>query len=281
MKSKNRSTNIKRTFKRGLTLCGILSILLMLPAVFSTSSKAAGKYKTFDILSGSQKHTVNGSVIFANHVNTAEMDLGGMPIQCEYYKLRVIRNKISTVITSRAYGPYITNGQIIYYSQLSKRSTTCTIYRYNIKKNSREKMAAGELARCYDFSGKYLIYGFHIDASPNGLLLNDTRSINISTKKSHKLSPILDRYIFKKYIVGQYYVPVGADDAIYSYRINGTGKKKIGTGYMICQQNGRVYYRQKKGSGKITIYSCKPDGSDTRTENRSSIPDKYSDYINW
>lgn len=195
------------------------------------------------------------------------------------YHLIVKKNKKTKTITKKSNCNFLTDGKILYYVNRDKKLPDYqyknTIYKYNVATGKRTKIISGTDYAVTGCNGSYLYYGK--DEGPDGITLH---ALNLKTKKKKYMCAdvgeviVSDKYVATGTQAGDLY-----NYPIYTFKANGSKKKKVATGVrpLEIKNNKLYYYRVNINNWKVRIYKCSLNGKNKKavTGWLNKLPDKY------
>ncbi len=196
------------------------------------------------------------------------------------YSLKVKKNGSTTIIDQSSSGDFITNGTTLFYATVGKKlgeeKTLNTIWRYDIKNRTKKKVISGINYTVRQCSGNYLYCGRDNIADGINLYAYNLRT----AKKKHMADVVGSVACSKNRVITGTLSGDASNGPIYSFHLNGTGKKKIATGFFLKSNAKKIYYGRyslSDHSGKVRIYTCDWNGKNKKpvTKWLSRIPDKY------
>ncbi|MDO5155475.1 MAG: hypothetical protein Q4D51_05875 [Eubacteriales bacterium] len=194
------------------------------------------------------------------------------------YKIVMKKNGKNKVIAKNTTCAFATDGKTLYYVACGKKVDDYryqnTIYKYNIKTGKKSKVVSGTDYTILGCSGTYLYCG--TDLYAGGV---DLYAVHVKTKKKVYMRDCAGSvdYIDNRIVVS---TNTGAPGnyPIYSFKLNGTGKKKIADGGMIKTKGKLIYYFViDEKNWKFKIYTCSATGKNKKaiTGWIERIPDEY------
>lgn len=262
-----------------LNLVALLTIVLLTIISNPQISKAADKYVSNMAADTKQKV---GNVTFVSK----QYKVGSS----YYCKIIMKKDGKSKTIDKKTTAAFVTNGKVLYYVKEGKLVNDYgqhknTIYKYTIKTGKKEKIITGPEYTIRGCSGTYLYYG--TDNWADGV---DLYAINVKTKKKKHMVDTVGRvFISGSRVVTTMNSGAPEDYPIHSFKLNGTGKKKISDGNLLNVKNGKIYYYKTKLVNeknetivKYKVYRCSETGKSKKalTEWVSEVPEKYYDKVN-
>lgn len=199
-------------------------------------------------------------------------------------KIVMKKNGKESIIADNTDAAFVTNGKVLYYSKYEKMIDEelyrfqNTIYRYNIKSGKHTKIVTGADYTVCNCSGKYLYYG--TNNGPDGV---DLYAINLKTKKKRHMADGVGRVrISGKRVITDTCTGDEANLPIHSFKLDGSGKKKIADGMVMSVRNGKVIYYvcSEKKPGEHKVYQCTTEGKNKKalTGWVTDIPMEYMDW---
>lgn len=194
--------------------------------------------------------------------------------------LSMKKNGSTTIIDQSSSGDFITNGTTLFYATVGKKlgeeKTLNTIWRYDIKNRTKKKVISGINYTVRQCSGNYLYCGRDNIADGINLYAYNLRT----AKKKHMADVVGSVACSKNRVITGTLSGDASNGPIYSFHLNGTGKKKIATGFFLKSNAKKIYYGRyslSDHSGKVRIYTCDWNGKNKKpvTKWLSRIPDKY------
>lgn len=240
---------------KGYKILGWLFIIFAILSFQNSKAMAASKYVSNMATNTTVK--VSGVTFITKQYQSGE----------EYFQKIIMKNngKKKTIVT-HASSAYVTNGKILYYVKKGKRLSDWqyynTIYQYNILTGKSKKIISGRNYTVMGCSGQYLYYGK--DQEADGVQIN---ALNINTKKKkYVVNYIGNIFVYKKKVIAVANTGDFSDVPIYSFNLDGSGKKKIADGVFFKISNSKLYYYKVKYENKILYkkYSCALDGKKTK-----------------
>lgn len=204
----------------------------------------------------------------------------------DIYSAKIVmkKNGKKSTIAKNTDASFVTNGKVLYYSKHEKLldqelyQFENTIYRYNISSGKHTKIITGLDYTVRNCSGTYLYYG--TDNGPDGV---DLYALNIKTTKKKYMTDGVGRVrVSGKRVITSTNTGDAANLPIYSFKLDGSGKKKIADGGLLNVRNGKVYYFvcNEKIPGTYKAYKCTTKGKNKKalTGWVANIPTKYMDW---
>ena len=166
------------------------------------------------------------------------------------YCTLVVKKNNKKILTLKQVRPeFVTNGSLLYYSKVTKPypqteytdlNATCTtkLYRYSFSSKKQKLIMKGQGLVPLYCSGKYLHYA-------KTTYLGDYKvyARNLKTNKSKYMAQGIDRVMpCGDRIICTSFATDVSNNSVYSFKTNGTGKKKIATGFSVKVKKGYVYY---------------------------------------
>lgn len=194
------------------------------------------------------------------------------------YKIVMKKNGKSKTIAKNTTCAFTTNGKIVYYVARGKKtgdySYKNTIYKYTIKSGKKSKVVAGTDYTVKGCSGSYIYCGTDLNA--DGVKLY---AINVKTKKKTYMRDCAGGvYVAGKYVIASTNTGAPGNYPIYSYKLNGKGKKKIADGGVLKVEGNKVYYSiVDESCCKFKVYTCSPNGNNKKeiTGWLDTVPREY------
>lgn len=183
-----------------------------------------------------------------------------------YYKIIMKKNGKTKTIEKKMDTSFVTNGEILYYAKEGKKNedyeSMNTIYKYIVKTGKKEKIAAGINYTVCGCSGKYLYCGTN-----NGADGVDLYAVNVKTKKKKHMTDVVGGvYVSGNRVVTSTNSGDVGNYPIYSFKLNGSHKKKITDGILLSVKKKKIYYGKVKSDGKekFKVYSCSLTGKNKK-----------------
>lgn len=188
------------------------------------------------------------------------------------------KNGKSITILKKTTAAFVTNGKDLYYAKQGKKIDEYqyknTIYKYNIKTKKNTKIVSGTEYTVMGCTGKYLYCG--TEQYADGIKLY---AFNLKTKKKKYMTNYVGSiFISGNRVITSQNTGAPANLPMYSFKLNGTGKIKIGEGGVLKVQNNRVYYSiVNDRCDKFKIYTCSLTGKNKKaiTDWMDTIPSEY------
>lgn len=250
-----------------LNLIGLLTIVLLTIISTPQISKAASKYVSNVAIDTKQKV---GNVTFVSK----QYKVGSS----YYCKIIMKKGGKSKTIDKKTTAAFVTNGKILYYAKEGKLIDEYrhknTIYKYTVKTGKKQKLVTGTDYTVLGCSGTYLYCGTN-----NGADGVDLYALNIKTKKKkHMIDVVGNVFVSGSRVVTSTNTGDVGNYPIHSFKLNGTGKKKIVDGILLKAKKGKIYYcKVNEATWKYKVYSCSMTGKSKKalTGWVSEIPAKY------
>lgn len=247
-----------------LLICFMISCL---SGITSLKAEAAEKYVRNRAVNTVQ--SVNGVKFVARQYKSGSS---------YYYKIIMKKGNKSKTIAKKTTSDFVTNGKVLYYvkvgSRISDYQYRNTIYQYNIKTGKHTKIISGTEYTVCGCSGTYLYCG--VDNWADGVELY---ALNLKTKKKkHMVDVVGGVYVYGNRVVTSTNTGDVGNYPIYSFNLNGSGKKKLDNGGVLKVEKGKVYYyRLSQDTMKYKIYTCSLTGKKKKAVTGwvKEIPSKY------
>lgn len=197
------------------------------------------------------------------------------------YEIFMIKNGVKKTILSDTTQVFYTDGKTIFYEGLGDGGWDADkriLYKYSIETGKNEKLISGagySIKGCTDkyvyFCGKY-----NPKEETSKLYV-----LNVKTKKKKYITKHAQYVNFTKdrVITGDE-SGVAYNGPIYSFKYDGSGKKKIATGCAVKTKGNTVYYQKLDAKRWLfKVYSCTSKGKKRKALTRwlkyDKIPKKY------
>jgi hypothetical protein len=187
------------------------------------------------------------------------------------------KNGTKKTISTKGSGSFVAKGNILYYVQkgraIDEDRFYNTVYKYNIKTGKSEKIVSGVDYVVCGFSRDYLYFGVE------NVEDIDLYALNLKTKKKKHMSGAVGPvYVSKNKVITGTNSGDAGNYPIYSFNLDGTGKKKILSGSLLSVKNEKIIYcRVNEKTWKYKVYTCSISGKNKKalTGWSERIPDKY------
>lgn len=202
------------------------------------------------------------------------------------YRIKAKVDGKSKVVASNVKRGFVTNGRYLYYSQYAtptyefKRKTT--LYRMDLKKGTKKKLATGTELLAMGSSGRYVYYGTdNYDGGVNLFAMNVSSLSKVRMVGSVGSVQYSNGCVVTTSITGS-----AGNFPVYTFKENGTGRVKIANAFWAIIRGNYLYFtkfRYKDANGSYVSqyrvyrsdYTGKSPKAVTGWVSYNEIPQKY------